>query len=181
MSLLLRLLDTDSISLKVYGFWGSLRRSIGRALPDQLTNWWTKHIRTIYAPQHSNLRAAIPKTWCDLDGCVESFLFACVIAFVEDEDGLDDWEGQPEVLEWFDGPNPHRQQAAMLREVYNWAKTGRAAAEDEWYAASPKITFDEFVAGKGEFTRVHQLTEETEAKTQRYLLWVVTNRRLMWT
>ncbi len=163
MSLLYTILDTDEISYSIYGFWGCLRRRIARALPWQLTNWWEKHVRTVYAPQHSNLRAAIPKTWCDIDGCVEAFLFACVIDFVEGENGLKDWDEQDEKLDPIFGDviNPSNAQAAMLREVYNWAKTGRQAAEDAMHAAAPKIDVKSFFAGERyDFTAYHAIENE---------------------
>ncbi len=174
MSLLLRILDTDSISLEVYGFWGCVGRRFLDFVPYRLRNWWDNHVRTIYAPQHSALRKSIPKTWCDLDGCIESFLFACVIDFVEGEEGLKDWEGQDLYWgpPWPDGAiNPRRQQAAMLREVYEWAKTGRQKAEDAMFAVGPKNGYAEW----------RRIEDEMEAKTERYLKWIVEYRGYMWT
>lgn len=170
MSFLLRLLDTDSISLEVYGFWGSVRRRLLGFLPYRFRNWWTNHVRTIYAPQHSNLRRAIPKTWRDLDGCIENFLFACVISFVEDEDGLDDWEQPCQ-------EGPRKEQAAMLREVYDWAKTGRQVAEDAMFAAAPR--YEGFLKGLS-YNEMSRLSDEMEAKTNRYILWITTYRVYLW-
>jgi len=174
MSFLLRILDTDSISYECYGFWGCVRRRLLDFVPYPTQRFWEKRVRTIYAPQHSALRASIPKTWCDLDGCIESFLFACVIDFVEGEEGLADWEGQSETMGFpppYDCSNPRHQQAAMLREVYNWAKTGRQAAETAMFAAGSKDGYKEW----------RRIEDEMTAKTERYLSWVVQWRGYMWT
>lgn len=178
---LLRLLDTDSISYEVYGFWGCAWRRLRDFVPYFIQRFWERRVRTIYAPQHSRLRAAIPKTWCDLDGCIESFLFACVIDFVEGEEGLKDWESQNELMgaPWpADAINPRRQQAAMLREVYEWAKSGRQAAEDAMFAAAPG--YDAFVKGAS-YDEMNRLSNEMEAKTERYVRWIVEYRGYMWT
>lgn len=174
MRILLRILDTDTISYQCFGFWGCVRRRLRDFVPYSIQRFWGSHIRTIYAPQHSNLRDSIPKTWCDLDGCIETFLFACVIDFVENEDGLDDWEGQSEMMGFplpHDCVNPRHQQAAMLREVYNWAKTGRQAAETAMFAAGSKNGYSEWRC----------IEDEATAKTERYLEWIIEWRGMMWT
>lgn len=164
------------IQIESYGCWGFFLRQLGDLIPYEVQHWWTNHIHTIYVPQHSNLRAAIPKTWCDLDGCIESFLFACVIDFVEKEKGLEDWE-----VEYQEGSR--KEQASMLREVYNWAKVGRQAAEDAMFAAAPKHDLRKSIweTLNGDYTEYQRIQDEMEAKTQRYLLWIVENRRIMWT
>ncbi len=186
LSWALRLDAFSRIDVEVYGGLGYLWRQFIDLFPYSWQHWWTNHIRIIYAPQHSNLRAAIPKTWCDIDGCIEQFLFACVIDFVEGENGLKDWEGQDQLMgePWDEGTiNPRRAQAAMLREVYDWAKTGRQAAEDAMFAAAPKVDFKTSVweGITGDYTEYRRIEDEMEAKTERYLAWVVANRRLMWT
>ncbi len=59
----------------------------------------------------------------------------------------------------------------MLREVYEWAKTGRQKAEDAMFAAGPKNGYAEW----------RRIEEEMEAKTERYLKWIVEYRGYMWT
>ncbi len=58
----------------------------------------------------------------------------------------------------------------MLREVYDWAKTGRQAAEDAMFAAG---------SGNG-YKEWRRIEDEMEAKTNRYLAWVVQWRGYMW-
>lgn len=166
---ILAVLNEDPITYSVYGFWHGLGRRLISLLPFWWRNWWTNHVRTIYAPQHSELRASIPKTWCDIDECIATFLYACIISFVEGEDGLKDWEDPHQ-----DGTR--KEQAAMLREVYNWAKTGRAAAGEEAFAS--------VVPGKGffdgDYTEYRRITESAEERDRRYLEWVVKYREYMW-
>jgi hypothetical protein len=176
MSILLRILDTDAISYGVYGFWRCLGRRFLQLFPVRFRQWWTNHVRTIYAPQHQALRAAIPRTWCDIDGCIEAFLFACVVDFVEGEQGLVDWE-QPDQV------GLRKEQAAMLREVYTWAKTGRAAAEEATFSSAPKYAKGrDWTTGiSGDYGEMMRLSDEMNAKTDRYLLWILSNRNLLWT
>jgi hypothetical protein len=142
--------------------------------------WW-RHIRPFFAPQHPELRAAVPRTWMDIDGCIEEFLFACVISFVEKEDGLDDWEGQQPLdpAIFGDTTNPRRDQAAMLREVYEWAKTGRHEAGELAFAARP--IRQGVTDMSGDYTEYRRINDEAEAKTERYLKWIVEYRGYMWT
>lgn len=181
MSLLLRLLDTDSISYGAYGFWGCL----GRRLPYPLRNWWTNHVRTIYAPQHSSLRAAVPKTWADLTSVIPAFLYAAIIDFVEREKGLESWEHQ-------DPEHPAKQNAAMLKEVYEWAKTGRAAEDQRILDMHPPFKsgsniiewLNEENAERDEaYKRVWAAEKEMEERDSRYMQWIVSRNvlRSLWT
>lgn len=185
MNLLLRLLDTDSISYEVYGFWRSVGRRFIEFLPYRFRNWWTNHVRTIYAPQHVELRAAIPKTWSDLTGVIPEFLYACIISFVEKEDGLESWESQ-------DHGHPARRNAAMLKEVYEWAKTGRKAEEDRIMDMHPPFKSgtsiiewlnEENAERDAAYKRVHEAEDAMEEKDSRYLQWIVSRNALqsLWT
>ena len=51
-------------------------------------DWWIY----LFEPQHNELRAAIPRNWADLDSCITNFLYACIISYVEKEDGLKNFE-----------------------------------------------------------------------------------------
>lgn len=133
---------------------------------------WRDHIRPIFAPQHAELRAAIPRTWADLDHCIDEFLLACVISFVECEKGLEDWS-HPE-QEGF-----RKAHANELREVYEWAKTGRAAFQDRISAAAPKGDFDEMLAR--DWSAYHALDTEFEQYNEAALKWILINRGTMWT
>jgi len=51
----------------------------------------------------------------------------------------------------------------MLREVYDWAKTGRQAAETAMFAAGSKDGYAEW----------RRIEDEATAKTKAYLKWIV--------
>lgn len=54
----------------------------------RLKRKWEDWYIYLFEPQHSELRATIPRNWRDLDTCIENFLYACIVSFVEEEDGL---------------------------------------------------------------------------------------------
>jgi len=84
--------------------WGALEKRIAEEYPIQyfvrnmwenldiyfsrfrgkLETWWI----WAFNPQHSELRAVISRNWDDLDNIIRKFLFACVVSYVEKEDGL---------------------------------------------------------------------------------------------
>ncbi len=179
----------DKMEIEIHGFWGFLFRRLCGLIPYPMRCWWTGNIRTIYAPQHSELRTAIPKTWFDLTGIIPDFLYACIVSYVEKEKGLETWEAQ-------DMEHPARQQVDILKEVYEWAKTGRKIAEDEMWAAyppSPLLCLDrnnwsEWLNRANPerdacYARVHQLEEAMNARNEKYLQWIVSQKCLpsLWT
>ena len=181
----LKFLGTDLITYSIYGFWGSLNRRLHDFVPYKIRSWWTEHIRTIYAPQHSELRAAIPKTWADLTSVIPSFLYASIISFVEGEDGLKMWEAQ-------DPEHPAKKNAAMLKEVYDWAKTGRAAEEQRILDLHPpfasgsdifKWLNEENAERDAACKRVQEAEDAFDEKDCKYLQWIVSRNALhsLWT
>lgn len=151
-------------------------------IPYSWNFWWHERVRPIYAPQHKELRAAIPKTWADLDYCIPNFLYACVISYVEKEKGLEVWAAQ-------EVGRADRDQVNVLKEVYEWAKTGRQKAYQEHLdmLPSPKegentITWlnREDPERDAAYERAHKMEEELTEKDNKYLAWIVNNRRLMW-
>lgn len=57
----------------------------------QISNTLSDFYIYCFNPQHSELRAAIPRNWQDLSSIIPDFLFACIISFVEKEDGLNSY------------------------------------------------------------------------------------------
>lgn len=182
---LLKIWPDYAIEIGVYGFWGFLKKRFIDLFPYRWQRWWDCHIRTVYNPQHSELRAAIPKTWQDLPEIIPSFLYAAVISYVEKEDGLTRWEYQ-------DDEHCAKKNAAMLREVYEWAKTGRAFEEERILALHPPFTkgtdviewLNEENPQRDEcYKRVWEAEAARDAKDERYLQWIVSNnvRQSLWT
>ena len=102
-------------------------------------------VRSWVIPQHKSLRNAIPRTWMDLDGVMESFLDAVIISFVEEEQGLkqidliESSEGLTDeeyVEKWgskkiFEDYRDSRYLNFLkLRDAYNWVKIERILLED---------------------------------------------------
>lgn len=138
---------------------------------------WYDHIKPIFWPRHPELRAAVPRTWHDLDTCIEEFLYAAVISYVEKEKGLEMWEAQ-------DPEHEAKKRASELRECYEWAKTGRKAFQERVNAAYPpaKCIRTEFARSYDElYGEVDRLEREFVALDDKWLMWIVQWRRHMWT
>lgn len=70
-------------------------------LRETLYDWWSYFfgqfgcitelkykIRCLFKPYHSELRKIIPRRWSDITNIIPEFLLACIVSFVEKEDGL---------------------------------------------------------------------------------------------
>lgn len=185
MNWIIKALDTDPISYSIHGFWGSLGHRFLGFLPYGFRAFWIIHIRTIYAPQHSELRKVVPKTWCDLTHVIPTFLYACIISYVEKEKGLEMWEAQ-------DPEHPAKMGAPMLKEVYEWAKTGRAAEIARIDSLHPPFApgtdliewlNEDNPERDAAYKRVQEAEDAFDEKDSRYLQWIVSRNTLhsLWT
>ena len=142
--------------------------------------WWMtasrfywNHIRCIFAPQNRWVNRAVSRTWEDKDTIIESVLYAAVIHFVEGEKCFEatDWTHSEEV----------RRLGAELREVYAWAKTGRAEFAEKVRLSVSEISLDDFVHEKNvDWDEYNRLTTEFEEWDDRCLAWVISNRKSLW-
>jgi len=169
--------NLESWRIKVL-FNGGLRNTLIPINWYPIDSFYYDHIRPIFAPCHSDLRAAIPRTWKDINHCMEDFLYACVISFVEKEKGLEQWRAQ-------DVENESFKQADMLEEVYNWAKTGRKATWDSFFAALPACeqvleSFYPYTLTKSTYDKARLIEREAISAETRYLTWIITNRDKFW-
>lgn len=138
------------------------------------------HIRPIFAPQNRWAVKPVRRTWQDKCGLIEDWLYAAVIDFVEGEKCFEqtNWE-------WNDDA---RRLGAELREVYTWAKTGRAefqAKIDALYLGLGKdFNPNTFMSISEEeepiWDEYNRLTAELEQWDDRCLTWVVANRGILW-
>jgi hypothetical protein len=71
------------------------------------------YIKCFFFPQHQELRKVIPKTWYDIDGIMENFIFACFLSWADGEDGLNHWD-------WVE--NDTEAVEAKFKEIYEYAK-----------------------------------------------------------
>jgi len=97
--------------------------------------WWDlKHqITSWLKPQQKWLTRSIPNTWCDKVTLIPHLLFECLIHYVEKENGLQDQTDWSEDLEKGHVSQEYidtlKTRDTLLREVYNYVKTERAALE----------------------------------------------------
>lgn len=143
--------------------------------------WWMtasrfywNHIRCIFAPQNRWAVKPVKRTWQDKPELVADWLYAAVIDFVEGEKCFEqtDWEWNENV----------RRLGAELREVYTWAKTGRAEFDKRVQSTitlvpeSPTAPF----GVDGDWDEYNRLTAEFEQWDDRCLEWIVKNRSILW-
>ncbi len=125
-------------------------------------------------PRRADLKAAIPNGWADLSTIYENVLFAGIIDFVENEKGL-------ERVLWVDNQPGTKNVAAKrkIKEIYQWAKTGRKELEEEISKSYPPLNHK--MPYKEAYGELNRLEKKLEAQDTRYLTWIITNRQLLWT
>jgi len=85
-------------------------------------------------PRQKWLTKKIPRTWCDKVALIPTVLYACIINFAE-KDGEDAFDS----IVWDD--RVEREEAyKKLKEVYIWAKTGRAEFQEKINNAYPNLS-----------------------------------------
>lgn len=144
-----------------------------------LSRWWHANVTCLLFPRNRWATRVIGRTWQDKPQMIESFLFALVIDFVEAEDcfGTTVWDETEE-------------KTIRLREVYAWAKSGRAQAlaqmEGLW---SPGPMVDEngewlgmdSARDTGDIHAYWAAEKAIEERDTELLTWVVTHRAILWT
>ena len=136
--------------------------------------YWN-HIRCIFVPQNRWAVKPVKRTWQDKVSLIPDFLYAAIIDFVEEERCF-------EVTDW-DCSEETRRLAAELREVYAWAKTGRAEFDKRVQSVitiTPRSPTDPFGL-EGDWDEYNRLTNEFEEWDTRCLTWIVQNRNILWT
>jgi hypothetical protein len=176
---------SKSVTLPWSMRWYFFRKELWYMLPLWYRNLWDEHIRPFFRPQHSELRAAIPKRWMDITEIIPEILYACVISYVEKEDGINLWEIQDE-------GHGCKIAAPMLREVYQWAKKGRAEFQEKIMAAYPPLPEAKEWTRLAEhlnkhdperdaaYAKVDQLETQFDDIDTKYLVWIVTHRDGFW-
>ncbi len=75
-------------------------------------------------PRRPKLKAAIPNTYEDLTTIIPNVLFTAIIEFVEDEQCF-------KYILWTGCGGKNRAAKRKIKEIYQWAKTGRKELEEE--------------------------------------------------
>lgn len=140
-------------------------RTVGR--------FYWHHIRPIFAPQNRWAVKPVKRTWQDKCCLIEDWLYAAVIDFVEEERCF-------EVTDWNDTEET-RRLAAELREVYEWAKTGRAAFAERVEASVQIDSTTNLFCQNVNWDEYNRLTDEMEQWDTRCLEWIVRQRGILWT
>lgn len=155
-----------------------------------LSRHWHDQITCRLFPRQRWLTKQIPRTWCDKTGLIPLVLYSAVIHLVEAE-GEDcftvtDWPG-----------SGLAEQEKQLREVYAWAKVGRAAFQARIEAAHPPLSSlgddstsladwlaninREDPARDAAYKEVWRLEAEMEAIDTKHLTTIISLRQCLWT
>lgn len=134
-------------------------------------------------PRQRWLVKKIPKTWCDKPELIPILLYEMVIHFVEKEEcfKVTDWAG-----------SGIAEEEKQLKEIYQWAKTGRNEFLNKIDKAYPNVVPTKenpfsFVKEDGsptsfkDYDLVFKLEKEFEEYDRECLIWIVKNRAILWT
>jgi hypothetical protein len=114
-----------------YGVW-----DLFDLLPYGWRTYYYDHIKTIFKPNNSRIRKAIPRQYSDISGLVVNVNFEFIKAFYEDEYKADivDWEATEQ----------HSEFAKWLEWVYTYITKERPQLEIDLNNAYPPFkSFDE--------------------------------------
>ena len=152
-------------------------------------DFYYKNISCLIWPRQKWLTKKIPKTWSDKTCLIPLILYEMIVNYVEGEKCF-------ETIVW-DSNEKDKENAEMIKTIYEWAKTGRTEwlkQIDDAYPELPKMMFDE----KGEvfndwfntdkygtyqekYSKVNKLEKDFEFIDTTYLKWIVENRFILWT
>jgi len=128
----------------------------------KIKHFYWKYIKTIWNPQHSKIRKAIPRYWMDVDVIFEDVCFEIIKSFYEDEYklGLVDWEGSGgrsmEFVKW-------------LEKTYKYVTCDRVALQQQIDETYP------------DWRKVVKLEAKLEKKDTEVFTDLVKWRKYMWT
>jgi hypothetical protein len=124
-------------------------------------------------PRQKWLTKQIPNSWCDKVNLVTDINFAMIVHFVEGEKCFEntDYEGSGEA---------HAKFAKELMECYLYIKTRRPMLEKQYWNSFPS---DEAYTGdyNTDYAEVNRLEKEMDEQDTKWLTWIVTNRKFLWT
>jgi hypothetical protein len=146
-------------------------------------------VRDYFFPRQSWVMGGLPKSWMDKDAVITQVLFNCVIHFIEKEEALTtvDWAGSFPEGEKF---------CEELIACYNWAKSGHAQMEEKMSAAYPPTrSFEEMFVKlpngnsqyisseksyEEEYGEVNKIEKELDETDEKWLTWIIQNRKYLW-
>jgi hypothetical protein len=133
---------------------------------------WDK-VRCAINPRQKWLIKQIPNEWNDKVTLIKDINFAMIVHFIEGEKCFEntDYEGSSEGAAKF---------AKELIECYNYIKKERPNLEKLYWSSFPdddKYTGDYLV----DYADTHRLEKQLEDMDTKWLTWIVSNRRFLWT
>jgi len=160
----------------------------------RLKAWYYDHVRTIFKPQHSRLRKAIPKTWCDIASLITNVNFEFVKSFYEEEfiNGFIDWEAT----------ESHKEFSEWLKSAYLYIVDERPELQKLRDNSYPNVgdnffdCFQEIIDNNGrkmlqfkddgipyevKYAEVIRLEKLIEEKDTELLTQIVKRREMFWT
>jgi len=152
----------ELIFTKKERFWWWVKLQVQCLVPYQVRNFYFYHIKTIWAPQHTRIRKAIPRHWNDLDSVLQNVNFEIIKSFYEDEykQGPVDWEGSGKEAVKF---------AKWLEASYEYVSSYRLVLEKQIENAYPN------------YRKVEKLEQEMEDMDTKILTELVKYRKHLWT
>jgi RNAse (barnase) inhibitor barstar len=149
----------------VYWFFYSLKydiRSIRYKIQHKIINPRREMIKKVFPPQYQ-----------DLDFHIVTFCLECVIEYVDREEALKeiDWTTSDE----------HKAFAAELKEVYDYAKTGKGKLQAELDTMWDVLKVDDTKTYDQNYGHINKKEEELKEYDTRVCEWVVRNRDRLWT
>ena len=132
--------------------------------------------RDFFFPRNQWARDVIPNHWSDKTTLIPDLMFAGVIDFVDNE-------------KVFDRVVLTKKHKKELREVYEWAKTGRIELQNQIDKAYPEIASDKSLLDYRTFNtetyedlyaEVIRLEAIRDKMNTKHLTWIVKNRHMFW-
>lgn len=131
--------------------------------------YWKIH--DFFFPKQKWLTKAIGKSWKDKDAIIQDTLFACVVHFVEEEDGLEAiWNDElgPDELFSEEYINNLRRVRGELNYCYNYIKLGRPA-------------LDKIIQESDDFDYICKMIQKQEDDDRFVINVIIYNMDYMWT
>jgi hypothetical protein len=163
------------------------------SLKSRWDSFWYEQISSRLRPRNKWLTKKLPRTRCDKVELITIVLYEMIIHFVEEEKCF-------ERLEYRDIP----EEEKIIKEIYDWAKTGRKAfieKIDNSYPPLEETGFESIKTGEVDelgrpyyelkskskksyeelYGELNKLEAEFTSIDNKYLSWIVLNRERLWT
>lgn len=140
-------------------------------LPKYRDNWLDK-IKCTLNPRQKWIKKHIEyNKWCDKVELIPKFLFGCVVHYIEEEKAL-------EMIDWANSSWGHEKVEKELKECYQYIKYDRPTLEKQLDDAYDNLPDVEGYHEK--YKKVNDTEKEIDRLDQKYMIWIVTNKKYLW-